>query len=338
MTPRAKQTVRVVIGVLVSLFFLFLIFREVDLQRVIEAFQAANYWWFVPATIVLFASHWLRALRHRYLLDSVRRIRTGQLFNALLVGYMANTILPAHLGELLRAYIVGKKGSLPGSLALATIAVERAIDVFALIFIMGITFVLFPFPVWVRTSGYLMFGFAVMFMILLIGLRIQEERVTNWMVRLLRPLPARLTDKVVGLLRGFVSGIVPLRQKSAYVIVTILSLLIWAGYGLVFVFGFWSFDFVSTYSLPWTAALVTLVITTIAVVVPSSPGYVGTYHWLCMKSLELFGVPGSVSLSFAVTVHAVSIFPVAIVGFLLAWKEGYSISKMPSQDESDLSS
>ncbi len=333
MTARSRQTIRISIGVLVSLFFLFLAFRAVDLRQVIQAFREADYWWVVPAVAGLFVSHWLRALRHRYLLEPIRRMQTGQLFSALLIGYMANSFLPAHLGELLRAYIVGKKGRLPGSSALATIVVERVIDVFTLILIMAFTFVVYPFPIWVRTSGYLTFGFAVGLMIFLVGLQKHEERVTHWAGRLLQPLSVRLADKVVSLLREFVEGLLPLKRRSDYAIVSVLSLLIWAGYLLVFIFCFQSFDFVRTYNLPWVASLVSLVITTIAVAVPSSPGYVGTYHWLCMKSLELFGVPSSAALSLAIVVHAISFIPVAIVGFLLAWREGYSISKMGQAGE-----
>ncbi len=55
--------------------------------------------------------------------------------------------------------------------------------------------------------------------------------------------------------------------------------------------------------------------------IPSSPGFVGTYHWFCMKSLSLFGIPESEALSFAVISHALNTIPFTIVGLLYFWKE-----------------
>ncbi len=333
MAKRIKQSLRLFVGLAISVFFLYLAIKGVDLHQVGQALVQADYWWFVPALAALFGSHWLRAVRHKLLLDPVHRFRSGQLFSALMIGYMANDVLPAHLGEVLRAYIIGKKGGLPASLALATIAVERVIDVLTLIVIMGVTFVIFPFPAWVRTSGYLTFAFALALIVFLVALRKYEGTVTRWVRRLLGPLSRKLADKVAALIREFARGVVPLRRRLDYLWLAVLSVLIWAGYVLVFVFGFQAFDLSRAYDLPWNAALVTLVITTIAVVVPSSPGYVGTYHWLCMKSLELFGIPASASLSFAVAVHAISFLPVALVGFIFAGKEGYSLSRISRSEE-----
>ncbi|UCF56034.1 MAG: flippase-like domain-containing protein, partial [Deltaproteobacteria bacterium] len=64
-----------------------------------------------------------------------------------------------------------------------------------------------------------------------------------------------------------------------------------------------------------------------SVVVPSSPGYVGTYHFLCQVSLGMFGVPVSPALSFAAVVHAVNFLPVLAVALLFASYEGMRIYK-----------
>ncbi|MCK5329332.1 MAG: flippase-like domain-containing protein, partial [Candidatus Latescibacteria bacterium] len=122
--------------------------------------------------------------------------------------------------------------------------------------------------------------------------------------------------------------LVPLQQPWHYAIVALLSVLVWACYAGLFFVTLYAFDFVETYHLPWSASLVVLVITTVSIVVPSSPGYVGTYHWLCMVALRLFGVSESPALSFAIVAHAISVLPVSLVGGVLAWKEGISISKV----------
>ena len=88
-------------------------FRKVDFQQMWQALDSANYWYLLPAILVMLFSHYLRAIRWRYLLDSISRLDVGTLFSSLMIGYAANIVLPAHLGELLRAYVLSKKHIAP---------------------------------------------------------------------------------------------------------------------------------------------------------------------------------------------------------------------------------
>jgi len=124
---------RMIIGCLIGLGFLYLAGRKVDFSLMWEAFTKVNYWFVLLAVPVIFFSHFLRALRWRYLMDPIKRVDVASLFSALLIGYMANILMPAHLGEFLRAYVLGKKRGVSASSTFATIVVERVIDVFALL-------------------------------------------------------------------------------------------------------------------------------------------------------------------------------------------------------------
>ena len=93
-----------------------------------QAFKTVNYWYLVPAAAAIFFSHFLRAFRWRYLLDPIRRLDISSLFSSLIIGYAANSFMPAHLGEFLRAYVLSKKRQISMIPVFATIAVERVID------------------------------------------------------------------------------------------------------------------------------------------------------------------------------------------------------------------
>jgi len=333
MKRNVRSGLKLGLGLAISAFFLYLAFRQVDFDKMGQAFKTAHYPLLLIAVFMLFASHWMRAWRHHYFLEPIKPISTSSLFSALMVGYMANTFLPAHLGELLRAYLIGEKEHIPKASTLATIAIERIVDVFCLLLLMGVTFVVYPFPREVRLSGYLTFAFVAALVVFLLILKKRPERMLSAVETVSKPLSKKISSKLVELLCSFRDGLVPLKHRHHYVAVTILSVLVWACYAGIFLIAFYAFDFVKTYHLPWSASLVVLVITTISVVVPSSPGYVGTYHWLCMVALGLFGVSQSPALSFAIVVHALSIFPVALLGILLAWKEGISISKVERPPE-----
>jgi uncharacterized protein (TIRG00374 family) len=315
------------IGLLISALFLYLAFRRVEFGQMWNALKRANYWYLPPAILILFFSHYLRALRWRYLLDPIRRLDTASLFLSLIIGYGANTVTPAHLGEFLRAYVLSKKREISMSSTFATIVIERIIDVFTLLLLMCLVIFIHPFPNWVVKSGYIMFAGTFGLFLLLVFFKKSDSKGQALLRVLLKPLPEKFEAKMKGMLERFLSGVVPLKQWHDYGIVTVISAAIWVCYALGFYFGLEAFDFVDTYQLAWYVSLVLLVITTISVVVPSSPGYVGTFHFLCQVSLAMFGVPSSLAFSFAIVVHAVTFLPVLVLAIVFASYEGIRIYK-----------
>jgi len=324
-----KNHFKLIFGLLIGAAFMYFAFRKVDFAQMGDAFKRANYWYLGLALVFLFFSHWMRAVRWHYLMAPIQKVKTKHLFTALIIGYMANTFTPAHLGEFLRAYVLSKKSQVRTSSIFGTIVIERIIDVFTLLFLMALTFVVFPFPDWVTKSGYATFAGVVILIVLLIVMKRHRDASLRILNKILKPLPKKISSKVDGLFHSFLDGVVGLKNWRHYVITAVLSLLIWACYGAVLQVSFYAFDFVSQYDLPWTATLVVLVITTISVIVPSSPGYVGTYHWLCQLSLGMFAVPKSEALTFAFVAHGINFIPILIVGLIIASVEGVSLSKAP---------
>jgi glycosyltransferase 2 family protein len=321
-----KTGTRLIIGCLVGAGFLYLALRNVDFSQMGEAFRSADYGYLLGTLVIIFFSHVLRALRWKYLLAPIKQLDIRSLFISLIIGYMANVVMPAHLGEIVRAYVLGKKRGVSASSALATIVVERILDVFALMGIMVLTILLYPFPGWMKNAGYLMLAGAVGLLLFLILLKVAYPRIQPLIGVFMRPLPAPVQKKAWDFLEKFIAGIVPLRSGLDYGIVILLSIGIWVLYGLIFHLTLHAFDFFQTYQLPWFAGLIPLVVTTLAIVIPSSPGYVGAYHYLCQVALAMFGVPASPALSFGTAVHAINFLPILIAGLILAYFEGVQIT------------
>jgi len=326
-----RGNAKLLIGLVISAVFMYLAFRKVDFQQMVSAFKTANYWYVLPAFGLLFLSHWLRAVRWHYLLAPIRSIEITPLFSALMIGYMANIFLPAHLGEFLRAYILGKKRQVSGSAVFGTVVIERIIDVFTLLLLMALTFMVFPFPDWVRKSGYITFVGTLGLFVALVLMKLYRDTSLRWLSKILKPLPQKFADKLDELFHSFLDGVVGLDNWRHYALTAVLSLVIWFCYAAIFHVCFYAFGFLAEYNLPWTTALVVLVITSISVLVPSSPGYVGTYHYLCQLSLGMFAVSQSEALTFAFVVHGINFFPILLVGLIFAGAEGISISKISNQ-------
>lgn len=316
------------LGIVISTVFLYLAFRKLDFKQMKDAFSKADYGLIIPSLMIIFTSHWLRSIRWHFLLNPIKNVKVSNLFSALLIGYAANTILPAHLGELLRAYVIGRKRVISVSSVLATIVVERIIDVLSIVMIMAFSLVIYPVPAWVKKSGYLMFIFIIGLFFFLIVMKKYTELTMRCLRALLKPFPLKLYQKIDNISRSFLDGLKPMHHSRDYVFIFILSLLIWFCYWGVIYINFYTFNLVQNFNLDVISGLVLLVITTISVVVPSSPGYIGTYHWLCQLSLELFKIPRAIGLTYAIVLHAISFFPVFVTGLIMAWKEGVKLSKV----------
>jgi len=314
---------KVLLGILISGIFVYLSFRDVNFQEMLAALKGANYFWLLPVFFFMLTSHWLRAVRWRYFLKPIKDIQPHPCFSALMIGYAANNILPLRLGEFLRAFAIGKSQNIPKSSAFATIIVERLIDLLCLLVLLASTVLLYPLPEMIKNSGYAIFALTVWTIVFLIFLM---EKTEATIALLQKILPAKLFRLLQRVVRAFLQGFAVLKKSEHYLQVVILSVLVWALYVAVVYTSFYAFDLHEKYQLNLFSGLVVLVMVTIGIMIPSSPGFIGTYHYFCKQSLSLFGVPESEALSFAVISHAMNTIPYTIIGLVYFWKENLRFS------------
>ncbi|HEX5689528.1 MAG TPA: lysylphosphatidylglycerol synthase transmembrane domain-containing protein, partial [Roseiflexaceae bacterium] len=103
------------LGVVVSIFFLVLALRGLDLRDFWTTVRHANYWWLIPGVAIYFVAVWARTWRWHYMLRHIRRVSLGRLFPIVVIGYMGNNVYPARAGELLRSYVLKRKEGVPVS-------------------------------------------------------------------------------------------------------------------------------------------------------------------------------------------------------------------------------
>src|SRR5690242_1391340 len=131
----SKDKLKFWLGLIVSLVFLYLAFQGQDFGKIGQALGEANYWWLLPALGAYFLGVYVRAIRWHYLLGPLKKVSVKRLFPVVVIGYMANDVLPVRMGEVVRAYVLGKRENVSKTGTLATIVVERIMD--------GITMLLF---------------------------------------------------------------------------------------------------------------------------------------------------------------------------------------------------
>src|SRR5262249_32310253 len=127
-------------GLVVSLAFLAFFLYRTNFREIADAFAGADYALAFAAVPLYFVGFWIRTIRWRWLMRPVRDVPTQRLYPVVLVGLMANNVLPARIGELVRAYLVGEREAVSKPAALGTIAVDRVFDGLTLVAILaGVT-------------------------------------------------------------------------------------------------------------------------------------------------------------------------------------------------------
>jgi len=315
-----------IIGLLVSLVFLYLAFRKVDYSQLWEALKGANYWYIFPTIALVLLSMWMRAYRWRFMINPIKKVNLGRLFSSVMIGFMANNVLPARLGEFVRAYSLGKTESISKSATFATIVIERVFDGFSLLFILWVTLLVSPFPDWVKKASNLFLLMNLLALAFLVLIEVKRESTLKLFNFIFRLLPASLSSKAKEILEKFIGGLKVFRDIPSLIWILVWSVFIWTVVGIANYFIFLVFDL----HPPLQASFILLVIASLVVMLPSSPGFVGTFHYACVISLGLFGFKENVSSPFSLVLHASQYVPVTLLGLYYLRREHLSLKTLKS--------
>jgi hypothetical protein len=323
---------RFILGLIISAIFIYLAFRKIDYVQMWQALSQAKYVWLIPAIVCIFLSLWVRAVRWRYFMEPIKSgIGLHKLFSAMMIGYYGNNVFPLRAGEVLRAYAIGKSAGVSRMASFATIFVERLIDMLALLLLIGFSIFFHEYPSWIRSGSiWVLIGtmVATMFMVSLMQRTEQTLRFTS---RLTRPFPEKIRQFISKLLGSFLDGFAVFKRTEHFWTIIWQSLLLWLFYAAVNYFVLQAFSL--NEQLPIGASFVILVITSISILIPAAPGYVGTFHLACQQALLLFNNPNhpsissSTALSFAVILHITSFIPMTLVGFVYFYREQLNLQE-----------
>lgn len=313
---------QLVLGLAFGLVLFLFALRGVDFPRLWDALAHANYWLFAPIIGLTLLAFYVRAVRWGVLLRTVKSaIPAGHLFSATMIGFAANNLLPARLGEFIRAWAIGRSARISRSAAFATVVVERIVDVFALLFFFCLALLLHPFTESVRRAGWMLLGVNFVLLAVLVLAERHPERVSAFSRWAGGHLPGRIGARAHALLDNFVVGLGVLRQGPAIGWVIVYSLLM---YGLT-LGSIQAALAAFSFHVPWYASIVLLVSTSLGIIVAPTPGYVGAMQVACVWGLSLFGVDKSRAFSFSLYYHVSQFLPITILGLWCLARQGLSL-------------
>ena len=208
MDKKHKTIIQVVIGIAVSIICLYFAFRGINIKESFEIVKNINVAYFIISLILSVVIIALRGLRWECFIPLKKPIKKRTIVMATYIGFMANNILPAKLGEVARAYILGIKENVSKSALIASVVTERLFDVITGGIILTISVVFIPnLPSTVTYAAIALFVLSIIGFLVLIFLVWQREFAHKVFYKVFGILPKNIGDKLIEFACNFIDGI-----------------------------------------------------------------------------------------------------------------------------------
>ncbi|MFH0725726.1 MAG: lysylphosphatidylglycerol synthase transmembrane domain-containing protein [Pseudomonadota bacterium] len=354
-----KMTYSFMAGLVVSAVALYFALRRVPFGELLDYLKEINYGWVLLSGGITLPCFALRACRWRIILESHRKLGFWQAFHPLMIGFMLNCILPGRLGEAARPFVLTKKENFPFTTGLATVAVERLMDLAFLIILS--TMVLYTVEIapdfsisfgsyqlssaLLETAGKSLLRLCLILMAGILLLTVSFTRTLMRNLLLASPgiifftgpafknrIREKLIHPVLNLIELFATGFSLLKSPMKIAECLALTGLIWGGTALSYYVMAKGCPGINL-SFPESIAL--MVIICLFIALPSVPGFWGIWEAGGVFALSLFGVSVKTAAGFTLTNHAIQIFPVIIIGLISAMIASVDIlqlSKIPPEN------
>ena len=310
-------------------FFLWLALRKVQFAALGAALAHAHLAWLVPMIVIVYVDLLVRAVRWRVLLSRTRALPppVWDLFKLEAIGLAVNNVLLLRLGELARAGLAARRLGIPAAAALASVAIERALDVAALLTIFVAASSLAPgiVPLQVVRAGMLLLAAAVSALVILAAA--ESSLAPGGLIeRALRKQP-----RVHRFVEQLALGAAVLRSPAAAAQAAALSLALWSVDAALYWAGAYALGLGGVMDYP--RAILTLSWAGAVSAIPAAPGSIGTFEAFVASILHTFGAAPELALAYALMTHMIMYILVTVTGLAFLSREGVSLAQLREDAE-----
>jgi uncharacterized protein (TIRG00374 family) len=327
-TNSSRRWIQLAVGIALSALFLWLAVRGEDWGAIGAAMTQTDVRYLVLMAAAGVYALYVRCQRWRLLLERAggRPLAMRPIFSASAIGFMANMVLPSRIGEFARPYLVSRSTPVPLSTSLATVVLERILDLF----------VLFSFGMWVVSASdvpdvvsQLTWVAGVVVGMLFAGIVVvhfQRRRLLPIVDRIWLMLPDSIGQVILRVEHEFLDALAVVADRVVFVKAMLWSFYVWLVIAITFSLGFLALGL----DVPFLAGGVTVTtLVALAVSVPGAPGFVGQFEWGCKLALEqIYGVPGALAVAYSFVVHAQQWAVQVVVGLVYLVREGLSLNEL----------
>jgi glycosyltransferase 2 family protein len=321
---RTGAILRVGIGLAISIFSIWFVLRDVDLGAAWAIIQTANPSWLALGLVCMSTDVLLRAVRWQRLILPIKRVRFLSVLGYLLVGYLANNVLPARLGELVRSHYLGDRERISRASTLGTVVVERVVDIAVLVAIAAVAILVLNVRGVVASA--VLVGLAVtglLVVALVIGIAAHRLPGASRAAAIFERWPSAAEAA-----RKLRDGLAVARRPRTLAEALVLSVVAWGATVIAFAaIG----QAIGLHLLIGEASLLAAGIA-LATAIPSGPGYLGTYELAAVKIAEALGRSSEQALALALLAHATVLVLTSVAGAGAFLRLGWTSSVREVED------
>jgi uncharacterized protein (TIRG00374 family) len=319
------KRLRPLIGAVIGLALLVWALRNLDWGQMGRTLRSAQYALLVPSALAMLGMFGIRSVRWKMLLKPLGSLDFTIVGACVLIGYFGNFALTANAGELVRTFVLSKSQGLSKSSVLASIVVEKTLDISVLVALLLILSSTMALPPWMQYLGIVGGAMAALACTFLVLLPRFAKGIATWVRTQLTRVSAPLAVRVEHLIGAFARGSETWVQGRAIVSTVVLTCLTWLLLALTFYFIGASLGL----AIPRLAYLLLVTLITLGAIVPALPGQVGTMEFLVVGGLSVFSVSKELALSFAILLRLVRLVPLSL-GYASLVREGVRLSDVSS--------
>ena len=318
-------------GVAISLIALALVLASVDVSEAWAVLTKASLPYLMAVFGVLAFQFAVRGWRWRTVLPprpDGRPIPVRRTIPPLLVGYLGNAVLPARLGEPIRAFLVARREKLDGLVCFGATMLERLVDTVTLALVGLVAAIVVGAEWWIVTlaAAVGLGGLVALGLLVAVGVTRLADIAAAILARI--GLGSR-TEKIQRWTRSFATGMDRGRKVQRLLLVMGASVVSWALDATIIFFVARSLDI----ELGYAGAIIVGAVAVLATAVPAAPGYVGTFELAATSAAVALGVPRAEALALAIVYHVITLVPIAVAGGLVLVASGNRLGRLAEEAE-----
>jgi uncharacterized membrane protein YbhN (UPF0104 family) len=207
---------------------------------------------------------------------------------------------------------------------LATLGVEKIFDTLMLFLLLIIIPLFMTLPAWLERPREGIVLLTVVLFVAAVGLMLSRD----WVVKLLEHIRVPFSQKSLGELAHLALGSLDvLKRVDLHLWLQMLSVTTWLIGVVINIFVFFALDL----QLPWISAFLLMAVLMVGGIVPSSPGKIGVFQYLCILTLGLFGVDKSIGLTYGILLYLVAYGTPMVGGIVALWLGGINLQRLTSE-------
>jgi len=300
-------------------------FKGSDLQAIWELLKGVNYLLLFPFMLCLGAMLWANAYRVTLLMSPLGRFSVKQVTPSMMIGFGANNLLPARLGEIIRILAMAKQFQVSKASLFTMVVLERLLDVFAILLFFLLTYLLItPFPDPLLATSHVM---GLSFTLVTVGILffVYKPVFFEKLWRMLTQWIPSISDRGAQIIHQLSEGLGSIKSFKTLALSLAFSLIRWFLSSLLVWISLYAFGVEVDLLIP----LVVIAVSAIALTLPNAPGFFGAMQAVFVFALPPFGVTQEIALAASIFYLLMQWIPITLIG-------GYYYLKLKEDIAEDL--